>query len=149
TAPFAGFPVAAPEPIAVEGLPDGTVLILDGSATATQGSANPQPSLIYRYRGETLVGNPVPLQGSTEVEEVATGISTTLTVSVAAHDIAYNPDTGRLYAADCFGRQSIAFALALDPALSLSIERTDLPMHAFGGRALVAWGESGNCAVSY
>lgn len=146
---FSGFVVAAPDPIAIEGLPDGTVLILDGSAPAVPVGKNTVPSHVYCYRGSALVGNALPLEGTAEVEEVATGISHTLTVAVAAHDIAYNPDTHMLYAADCFGRQSVAFSLKLEPTPSLAIERNDLPMHAFGARALVGWGESGSYAVSY
>ena len=51
--------------------------------------------------------------------------------------------------ADRFGRQSLAFQLTLTPPTSLALQTTYLPMHLFGGRALVAWRDAGNAAVSY
>jgi len=143
----AGFPVAAPDPIAIEGLPDGTVLILDGSAMnapATDGTA----SQIYLYRLDLQLAGPAPLSGLADVRDDSRSGLKQITLAVIAYDIAYNPDTSILYAADRFGRQSLAFQLAL-PTLSLDLNPSYLPMNRFGGRGLVAWSDNGTAAVSY
>jgi phage tail-like protein len=143
-----GFAVAAADPIAIEGLPDGSVLVLDGAAESAPGG-NAAASLLYRYRRDQQFGAPLALQGAVEVEDKSTGALQAATLDVAAHDIAYNPQTHTLYAVDRFGRQSVAFALSLAPTPSLMLQRTYLPMHSFGGRALVAWNDGGTTSVSY
>jgi phage tail-like protein len=144
----AGFPVAVPDPIAIEGLPDGSVLILDGSALNAPASDATTPSSVYRCLGAQL-GKPVQLTGNADVRDASTSGLKQITLAVIAQDIAYNSDTGVLYAADRFGRQSLAFQLTLTPAMSLALQTTYLPMHLFGGRALVAWRDQGSAAVSY
>lgn len=143
----AGFPIAAPDPIAIEDLPDGTVLILDGSAAeAPPGTA---ASSIYRYRLGAQVGTPLLLAGVVKTLVPPASALQTTTLQVVAHDIAYNADSRTLYAADHFGRQSLAFALTLEPTAALAIQNTYLPMHLFGGRGLVAWRDQGAATVSY
>lgn len=145
----AGFPIAVPDPIAVEGLPDDTVLILDGSAEQAPAGAPASASSVYRYRLGTQLGMPMPLEGVVETLVPPASALQPTTLRVAAHDIAYNPDTGVLYAADRFGRQALAFALTLEPTPALAIQRTYLPLHLFGGRGLVAWSDQGTATVSY
>lgn len=137
----AGFPLAVPDPIAIEDLSDDSVLVLDGSTESA--------SLVYRYRLEALLGAPAPLSGTANIKDDSEAGVTRKTLDVVAHDIAYNPDSQLLYAADHFGRQSLAFKLSLEPALSLELQPLYLPMHRFGGRALVAWSAAGTSAVSY
>jgi hypothetical protein len=144
----AGFAVQVPDPIAIEGLPDGSVLILDGTAETTTTGAT-TASMVYRYRSGTMLGTPQPLSGAAEVTDSSGSGLQAITLAVVAHDIAFNPDTNVLYAADRFGRQSLAFDLTLTPAFSLVLRGDYLPMHLFGGRALVGWRDKGVAAVSY
>jgi hypothetical protein len=144
-----GFTVVVPDPIAIEGLPDGSVLILDGSDGNVPASDYTTASFVYRYRLGELLGTPLPLSGVADVQDDSTSGLKQITLAVIAHDIAYNPDTGVFYAVDRFGRQGLAFALALRPTVSLDLQSSYLPMHLFGGRALVAWRDRGSAAVSY
>jgi phage tail-like protein len=137
------------DPIAIEGLPDDSVLVLDGTAGAAPASDETTASLIYRYRFDRRLGEPLPLSGPADVKDDSSGGLKRIPLAVIAHDIAYNPDTSTLYAAERFGRQSLAFKLALQPTPSLELQSSYLPMHLFGGRALVAWSDGGTAAVSY
>jgi len=143
-----GFPVVAADPIAIEGLPDGSVLILDGSAGSVPASDQTTPSFIYCYRLDVLLGSALLSSVANVRDDSSSGLNQ-LTLAVVAHDIAHDPDTGTLYAADRFGRQSLAFSLALTPTLSLALQSSYLPMHLFGGRGLVAWRDGNAAAVSY
>jgi len=145
----AGFTVAIPDPIAIEELSDGSVLILDGSALAAPVGDKTTASLVYRYHLGTQIGAPIPLSGVVDVEDDPASGVTPKMLSVIAHDIAFDPGSSTLYAADRFGRQSLAFLLALGPTLSLTLQTNYLPMHRFGGRALVAWSDTVGTAVSY
>jgi hypothetical protein len=129
-----GFGVEAADPISIEGLPDGSVLILDRGATATVSS-------LVRYRLGDRIGAAVPLAADVRVD---IGEDEPLErLEVVAHDIAYVHDAGddsavgRLYAADDDGSQVIAFDLAYGPdGPTLAVRVDYLPMHAFGGRAI-------------
>jgi phage tail-like protein len=145
----AGFPVVAPDPIAIEGLPDGSVLILDGTAETAPATDETTASTIFHYRFGTQLGGPVQLSGAADLKDDTGSGLQTVTLAVIAHDFAYDPDTNMLYAADRFGRQSLAFAVTLTPALSLLLSADYLPMHLFGGRALVSWRNNGVMTVSY
>jgi phage tail-like protein len=67
-------------------------------------------------------------------------------LDVVGHDIAFVPDehaaasgSGRLYVVGADGKQAFAFALNYTPtALHLTAQIDYLPLHAYGGRALVA-----------
>ncbi len=144
-----GFPVLAADPIAIEGLPDGSVLILDGTAETTPPSDATTASLVYRYRLGAMLGAPTLLTGVADVKDDSGAGLKSVQLAVAAHDIAFDPDASVLYAADRFGRQSIAFAATLTPAFSLALRSDYLPMHRCGMRALVAWRNQGAAAVSY
>ena len=145
----AGFAVAVPDPIAIEGLPDGSVLLLDGSAATAPEDDDTSASSVYRYRSGTQLGPALPLRGAADVYDASTSGLRQITLAVVAHDIAYDPDAGVLYAADRFGRQSLAFRLALTPAAALALQPSYLPMHLFGGRGIAAWRDGGTTAVAY
>ena len=117
----AASPVAALTPIAIEGLPDGSVLILDA------GSAD-GPSTVQRYRFGQMLGDPAA-------------------VAVRGHDFALVPTQEgaelRLYVAGASGNQAYAYTVVMrgdgwglrpvDPPVYL-------PMRLFGGKALVGAG---------
>lgn len=136
-----GFPLAAVNPVSIEALPDGDVLILDSPAPAWTGE--PRPSTLYRYRLGAQAAPPLRLED--DVEAVTEGEETVRThLGVAGHDMAYVPgerERGTLYVVERDGNQSVAFALDLGPgaARPLAMKIVYLPMHAFGGRALAAW----------
>jgi phage tail-like protein len=138
----AGFPTAATDPLAIEGLPDGSVLILDSPAVA--------PSVLLHYRLGTRISPPLALED--DVETLAEGQAVVRThLSVAAHDLVYVPDAerpaerpGTLFVVERDGNQSIAFTLDLAPGASqaLAVKADYLPMHAFGARALAREGDT-------
>ncbi|HEX5167167.1 MAG TPA: hypothetical protein VFV93_17305 [Thermomicrobiales bacterium] len=129
-----GFPIAAQRPLAIEGLPDGTVLILDEAPDEQPTSV----STVYHYRCDQQVSAPLPLRF--EVEQIGSdGESTTVELPIAGHDLAYAACAERLYIADRGGKQVFALAAPLDAPLSVTtVERDYLPLHYFGSRALVA-----------
>lgn len=131
-------PIQARHPVAIEGLPDGTVLILD--------SEPGQPfSTIYRYRFGQQLGDPVSTRVVLDVMEEAD-------FRLLGHDFAFVPeqrDAGgavlvpdRLYIAASDGNQSFAFNLsAPGGALALEALAMYLPMRLFGGKGLVTAGD--------
>jgi len=136
-----GFPVAAPDPVAIEELADGSVLILDGSASGAPVGDSVTASMVYRYRLGSQLGQPLALSGVVDIADTSANGATRKTLAVIAHDIAFNRDANILHAVDRFGRQSLGFLVAVVPSLSLELQPTYLPMHRYGGRALVAWRE--------
>ena len=145
-----GAPFEAESPIAIEALPDGSVLILDAPA----GDAR-----VLWYSGSAL-------QGAAELAGVFED------QPFAAFDFAFlrqrpgdPPEaegaavTGTLYVAGADGNQSFAFALraqrpgsspAGEGGLQLELEMRYLPMRSFGGRGLVpARGAGGEEVVYY
>lgn len=119
----AGFPLDAADPIAIEGLPDGTVLILDSAADAALSS-------LWRYELSARLEGPLPLEDDLGLEEQ---------VRLAAHDMAYDPASGLLYLVQRDGNQAMAWRLRLDDSPpGLDLQATYLPMHYHGGRALLA-----------
>ena len=118
-----GFPLDdAVDPIAIEGLPDGTVLVLD-SPVGVETS-----SLLHYDLSEPLAG-PMVLEEALGNEEW---------VRLAAHDMAYNPADGLLYVVQRDGNQSMAWRLRLDASPpDIDLQATYLPMHYYGGRALL------------
>jgi len=136
-----GFPLAAQDPISVESLPDGSVLILD---RVSDGDPAP-PSALYHYRLGRRLSGPLPLQAFLDVitEGAGGGEVESRQLSIAGHDIAYAAtQRPRLYVVESDGNQAIALHLDLEaspPRLEFSADY--LPMHFFGGRALVGDGE--------
>jgi len=129
-----GFAVAAMRPIAVEGLPDGSVLVLDQPAPGASAGA------LYRHRLGALLDGPVPLSDVVAVE--LGGGLVAERIDVIGHDMAVVPDEqpgqATLYVADDDGKQVIGFRLSYDAGLSLEVLVDYLPLHAYGGRALTA-----------
>ncbi|MCI0398248.1 MAG: hypothetical protein L0332_20175 [Chloroflexi bacterium] len=138
-----GFPLAAGDPISIEALPDNSVLILNSPAPAAG------PSELYHYRLADQLAPPLPLAG--EVEVTVIGETTTSHhLSVAGHDMAYTAHNQMLYVVERDGNQVIAFRL--DPFASpptLDLQRAYLPLHFFGGRALVASAADGSPPTVY
>lgn len=133
----AGYPVAAISPVSIVGLPDSSVLILDSPKDA-------EVSHLYHYRLNQQLADPIPLQGDLNVTEIGEK-KVEKTVSVIAHDIAYLPKLNRLVAVEQNGNQAIAFNLNIKTTpISLSVAADYLPLHFFGGRALVYDEQTGN-----
>ena len=132
-----GFPIAAADPISIVSMPDLSVLILDSSETATVSS-------LYHYKLSHLLSPPFPLQGDIDVTVIGeTGGDNT--ISVVAHDIAYLSKERRLVAVERDGNQAIAFHLDSETTpLSLTVRADYLPLHFFGGRALVSDDRTGS-----
>jgi phage tail-like protein len=135
----AASPLAGYDPIAIEALPDGTVLILDRHPGVAF-------SEIYRYRFSQPLGQPVSTQAVLEVveEEIRSDFR------LLGHDFAFVPEhTGasgklldRLYVAGAEGNQTFAFHLILhDGQLALEALTQFFPMRLFGGKGLVAAGQ--------
>lgn len=121
-----GFPlIDAVDPIAIEGLPDGTVLILDSPADVVTSS-------LLHYDLSELLAGPMLLQEALGNEEW---------VRLAAHDMAFNPADGLLTVVQRDGNQAMAWRLRLDASPpDIDLQATYLPMHYHGGRALLAAG---------
>jgi phage tail-like protein len=134
----AASPLAGYDPIAIEALPDGTVLILDRHPGAAF-------SQVYRYRFGQQVGEPVSTEAVLDVVEDGTQPD----FHLLGHDFAFVPEhTGaggkvldRLYIAGAEGNQTFAFHLSQhDEQLVLEALTQFLPMRLFGGKGLVAAG---------
>lgn len=130
-----GLLLPAIDPTAVTVLPDGSVLVLDEPAMPGKNSR-----LLFYQPGSTpgslvLNGGPFELPGLAEIsaEPVAT--------PVVAHDMAYLEDNGLLYVVGTGDNQAIAYLLHVPEqpweTLSAEPQAIYLPVHYFGGRALV------------
>ena len=136
---------ATDEPISVEALPDGSVLVLDRPAGFPQ-------SVVHRYR---LDGThfAVALDPSLDTSAAAGGDTAgeLPPLPLVGHDFAFvaagpRPLTGTLYVAGELGNQSFAFTFtSQEDAFSLSLQRDYLPMRRFSGKAIV----SADCRVYY
>lgn len=145
----ASSPVDLADPIAIEALPDCTVLILeDGAGDFAR---------IHRYRFTHRVGAPV----STEVLRDEMEEDARAGFTLRPHDFAFVPaheEDGlalpdRIFVASAGGNQSFAFDLLLDGAFSaedaplrLRPVADFLPMRLFGGKGLVTGPASGGAA---
>jgi phage tail-like protein len=135
-----GFPLAAQNPVSIEAMPDGSVLILESPAPAPTSSASPVPSTLYHYRYSERLHS-VPLEDDVEVVTDDAG-TMQQHLAVIGHDLAYTPGNKTLYVVERDGNQSIAFTLDFAAVRPLSVQREYLPMQFFGGRALVARDET-------
>jgi phage tail-like protein len=137
------FLAAVSAPIAVEGLPDGSVLVLDRPSGAPH-------SIVHRYR---LDGThfAVALEASLDVSAAAGGDTEgeAPPLPLVGHDFAFvippgarpRPLTGILYIVGDLGNQSFAFDFkSEEDAFSLALRREYLPMRRFSGKALVTAG---------
>jgi phage tail-like protein len=136
----AGFPLDARNPISIEAMPDGSVLILDCPAEGLPLDPAAATSTLYHYRCSRLVSPPLPLEDDVEVVVDDEG-TMRQHLSLIGHDMAYVPHEETLYVVERDGNQAIAFAVDFSAAKPLTVKRDYLPMHFFGGRALVAWGD--------
>jgi phage tail-like protein len=134
-----GSPVDAVDPIAIEALPDGTVLVLDRNA-------GQKFSRILRYSGGQRM-EVISLEVITEMLEHDRVESFTLT----AHDFAFvpTPDSrsaapnGRLLVVGDDGEQAFAIALQwVNHVLEVTTQPQFLPLRLFRGKALVEDGGS-------
>jgi len=134
----AASPLVALDAIAIEALPDDTVLIL--VQESDRGF-----SRIYRFRFDEQLGEPV------ETEKMRTLIegSERPWFTLVAHDFSFVPEhdssgevvPDRIYVVDRKGNQSFAFNIALDKEqVALEALPAYLPMRLFGGKGLVAAG---------
>jgi phage tail-like protein len=130
-------PLSLVNPIAIEALPDGTVLILDYDPTPTQ-----RFSRIYRYR----FGKQLPDLISTEAILKLIETDQQSEFRLVGYDMAFVPKhdelgqtvQDRLYVVAADGNQSYAFRLCLrDEKVELQPIAEYLPMRLFGGKALV------------
>ena len=129
-------PPAQMHPIAIEALPDGTVLILDYDKTQ-------RFSKIYRYRYAEQLPDDISTEPILDlIEEEAKP-----DFKLIGYDIAFVPEhtdgrrrlTDRLYVVGSDGNQTYAFRVCLrDARVVLQPIREYLPMRLFGGKALVA-----------
>jgi phage tail-like protein len=136
----AAFPLAPRDAIAIEALPDGTVLILD---------RQPDPrklfSSICHYAFGRQLGAPVSTDAIRGVIEPESAAEFTL----LAHDFAFVPEHAepegtvpdRLYVVEEHGNQTFAFTIAqTGEQLTLEPVEEYLPMRLFGGKGLVTAG---------
>lgn len=124
-------------PIAIEALPDETVLILDGTRPFAR---------VFRYHYGQLLGAPVSTAEMKEyIDEKDRG-----RFELVAHDFAFVPEHNtrdgalipdQLIIAAAHGNQSYAFDITqVDSQLIMRPARSYLPMRLFGGKGVVAAG---------
>lgn len=127
-APGLDLPTLAPElddldPVAIDSDGGAGVLILDGG---------PTPRLIHLRRpGEAPRIVPLSIDALVDVSPPP---------PFAPCDLAYVPETGRLVVVDDQGDQAYAFALRLEPELTVTPLPQFLPLRLFGGKGIVAAG---------
>ncbi|NTX50428.1 phage tail protein [Myxococcus sp. CA039A] len=128
----ASTPVAAQDPISVEVLPDGRVLVLDRGT---------EDSRLLVYRDGVLTGAPVPL----EVDGLLGDNSPASSYVLVAHDMALLPagsdgSVGRVVVVGRDGNQAFAFELHTSEGGDLvAVAQPEyLPLRLFGGKALIA-----------
>lgn len=133
----AASPIEVANPIAIEALPDNTILILD------------QPdrdrfALIWRFRDGRQIGDPLSTAAMRDLIEEDSRAGFTL----RAHDFAFLPQVdnqgkiGQVYVAADSGNQTYVFDLVEQRADQLRLIPLPiyLPMRLFGGKAIVAGG---------
>lgn len=133
-----GFTIAANDPVSIESLPDGSVLILDRLDPVSLSDPNGPASKILRYRFAAQQSSPLRLTDQIDVIVEGSG-QARRRLNVVAYDIAFAD--GQLYAVESEGNQ--AFSFKLDPQswpTQLRISTDFLPMYYFGSRALVSSG---------
>jgi phage tail-like protein len=128
-------PIEIGQPLAIEALPDGTVLILDGDSNQ-----------VYRYRFGKLLG-----EGQDLNKILGELLDRTEGDALHWHDIAFVPNgeacpdgaSGTLYAVNSEGNQAFGFALqADDESWELMLLKKYFPMRLFGGKAIVTAGDA-------
>ena len=131
-----GFAIAADDPVSIEALPDGSVLILDRNVTTSPAPDSPV-SQVLRYRFSNQESPPLLLTVRIEVFAEGSG-KVERRLNVLAYDIAFAGN--RLYAVESEGNQVLSFELKPeDWPLRLRMSRDFLPMYYYGSRALVSF----------
>jgi phage tail-like protein len=136
-------PLGDADPVSIEALPDGTVVVLD---TPNTPAAFPY-SIVRRYHfGDPqaqIVSMEHALAGYLDTSDGATPSD-----AISAFDLAFVADaqatgtavSGTLFVVGHDGNQSFAFRLSAGAGFTLDINPIYLPMRLFGGKALVAAG---------
>ncbi|HEX7955783.1 MAG TPA: hypothetical protein VF508_02515, partial [Pyrinomonadaceae bacterium] len=134
------------EPLAIEALPDGSVLILDSPAYSQPGPSPPPPSRVQHMRRAEALGAPYELFDASVDTGDETGGTTGAGLSVVGYDFAFLPATDertpdRLRVVEREGNQCVDFKfdLAASPPGLSEVITEFRPMHYFGSRALVAY----------
>ncbi len=140
---LAASPLDVANPVAIEGLPDGSILILDSGVTAGFPF-----STVRQYRFSQPVGRVCATDGMAEKLPPDRRSAFRL----VGYDFAFVPDDqfdeerhiiGRLVIAEMAGNQSFAFNVLVDTngdLIGLEPLAEYLPMRLFGGKALVSCG---------
>lgn len=134
--------IAAADPVAIEPLPDGGVLLLDNPPGANY-------SNLLWYRAGVLIGAPVSLSRvlKPHISALDSMESNALADSVRGHDIAFvaaipaasNSALGELFVASADGDQSFAFDVSKNSGTySVSLAERFFPMRFYSGKALLA-----------
>jgi phage tail-like protein len=128
--------IDAVDPISIEALPDGTVLILDRRPNPTVPF-----SLIHHYYYEKPLGPPVSTAVMGELIEDESAAA----FELIAHDFAFVPEhddaADRLYVVAANGNQTFAFNITEQHGELRLFPLADfLPMRLFGGKGLVTAG---------
>ena len=119
-----GVPLSIVDPIAIEALPDGTIMILD-------------PASIYRYRAAEQIGESVP----TDIVRSLIDLSSQSEIRLAGYDFAFEPTSSRLYIVSSTGNQAFAFFAAFSTdQLVLTPLPLFLPMRLFAGKGIEVGG---------
>ena len=117
------------DPVAIEALPDGSVLILDRSDVSY--------SQILRFRGDVQLGNPISLRQLQGMIDSAQPES----LQLLGHDITVAPGQDgalRLLVASASGNQSFEFTLTLTADdWQVAPKASFLPMRRFAGKGLL------------
>jgi len=125
------------DPIAIAGMPDGSVLILDNPPASCY-------SVVHRYVDGLETGSPVKLD--TALANFLAGTTPDpCSEAVRAYDFALTTTSnvpngiGTLYLAQIYGDQAFAFDVTVTAnALTLTLQPRYLPLRRFAGKGLVA-----------
>lgn len=135
-------PLSLIDPIAIEALPDGTVLILDDDQSQ-------KFSKLYRYRCEERLPDDISTASILQIIEAEHKEA----FQLRGYDIAFVPEhtergrriEDRLYVTGADGNQTYAFRICLrGETMELQPVSQYLPMRLFGGKGLVG-AETGVC----
>jgi phage tail-like protein len=129
------------DPVSIESLPDGSVLILDNPPAASY-------SVVHRFQSGRESAPPVDLaQALANYLAASPATGDPDPQAVRGYDFAFNGNSslpsavGTLYIVQIYGDQSFAFAVAIQgDSWSLSAQPRYFPMRQFEGKGIVAAG---------
>lgn len=142
--PAQGFPLLATDPISIESLPDGSLLILDAPTGVGMSS---------RLRHYAIGVDGIPFLSSTQALPDLPGAPPGAPGRpVVGHDLAYLPSESRLLVVERDGNQAFAYHLPPPKSgqpIAVLVPLADyLPMHYFGSRAIAAAAPCEDCLAS-